>query len=113
MLRVFICTGAFEGSLRQHKDSDSLLILIEKVLLNNPLCGDVIVGTGGVRKFRLEDKERNKGKRGGLRILYLDLPKMDHIYLLFMYRKNEFSDISSEDKKIIKTLVERIKKEDL
>jgi len=39
-------------------------------LMQNPEAGDVIKGTGGLRKIRFADKRRGKGKRGGLRVIY-------------------------------------------
>ncbi len=40
------------------------------MLLKNPEAGDVIEGTGGLRKIRYADEKRGKGKRGGLRVIY-------------------------------------------
>ncbi|WP_347356858.1 hypothetical protein [Bdellovibrio sp.] len=81
-------------------------------VLKNPKCGDIIQGTGGVRKFRSEDTERGKGKRGGFRVLYLDLPHVEHTHLLFLYDKGQADDLSPEGKKVIKALVEKIKGEE-
>ena len=39
-------------------------------MLKDPEAGDVITGTGGLRKLRHGDATRGKGKRGGLRIIY-------------------------------------------
>ena len=39
-------------------------------LLKNPEAGDLIEETGGLRKIRFSDQRRNKGKRGGLRVIY-------------------------------------------
>src|SRR5256885_3318303 len=38
--------------------------------MGNPEAGDVIEGTGGLRKVRFGDPRRAKGKRGGLRVIY-------------------------------------------
>ena len=38
--------------------------------MQNPEAGDVIEGTGGLRKIRYTDEKRGKGKRGGLRVIY-------------------------------------------
>ncbi len=45
-------------------DRERLLREIENLILANPKVGDVITGTGGVRKMRIADSFRGKGKRG-------------------------------------------------
>ena len=89
-------------------DSDSLKTL-EQILLNNPKIGDVIQGTGGARKMRIQLDGR--GKSGGGRVLSLDVFEKEKLYLLFAYPKNVQDDLTSEQKKIIKTIIEAIKKE--
>lgn len=42
---------------------------LQRELMTNPEAGDVIRGTGGLRKVRFGDKRRGKGKRGGLRVI--------------------------------------------
>ena len=55
-------------------------------LINHPDAGDVIPGSGGVRKLRWAAK--GKGKRGGARIIYLYVVIAARIYLLRCYAKN-------------------------
>jgi hypothetical protein len=50
--------------------SDDEYRLLQEEMLRNPEAGDVIKGTGGLRKLRFGDSRRGKGKRGGLRIIY-------------------------------------------
>jgi len=40
------------------------------LLMSDPEAGDVIEGTGGLRKLRFADARWGKGKRGGLRVIY-------------------------------------------
>ena len=82
---------------------------IEKEILTNPEVGDVVEATGGVRKMRLIDSARGKGKRGGLRVLYLDLPDRERVHLIWFYDKSEADDLTSQGKKMIKALVDAIK----
>jgi mRNA-degrading endonuclease RelE of RelBE toxin-antitoxin system len=42
----------------------------QNVLMQSPKAGNVIAGTGGLRKIRIADPRRGKGKRGGLRTIY-------------------------------------------
>jgi mRNA-degrading endonuclease RelE of RelBE toxin-antitoxin system len=47
----------------------------------------------------------NKGKRGGLRIIYYYYVSNAEILLLTIYKKSEQSDLSANDKKILKKIV--------
>ena len=53
---------------------------LQNLLLMYPLTGDVIQGTGGLRKLRF--KRGTSGKRGGLRVIYCHRPCAETIYLL-------------------------------
>lgn len=79
----------------------------KKRLSESPDLGDLIPGTSGVRKIRL--KSASKGKRGGFRVCYCDDPKDNQIFFLLIYQKNEQEDLSSEDKKMLKDLVNILK----
>lgn len=68
-------------------------------------------GTGGLRKLRMADAGRGKGKRGGLRVIYLDLPDAERTYLLALYDKGEKADISADEKKGLRELVKILKSE--
>lgn len=50
--------------------SDEEFRLFQSVLMSNPKAGDVISGTGGLRKVRVASVKRGKGKRGGSRLIY-------------------------------------------
>jgi len=69
MKAVFGELPAFERNRGTSLDDDSFIEL-QNLLMLNPEAGDVIQGTGGLRKLRFADSRRNKGKRGGLRIIY-------------------------------------------
>lgn len=71
-----------------------------------------MAGTGGVRKLRVEAPGRRKGKRGGFRILYLDLPDAQETYLITFYGKDEADDLSPEGKKLMSQIVAAIKEEE-
>lgn len=43
---------------------------LQNELMDYPEAGDVIKGTGGLRKLRQPDARRGKGKRGGLRVIF-------------------------------------------
>ena len=76
----------------------------QQELLFNPAAGDLIKGSGGLRKIRW--KSASGGKRGGLRIIYYWFVEDHEIFLLLVYGKNEKDDLSPKEIKILKTLVE-------
>ncbi len=69
-----------------------------------PEAGNVIPGTGGLRKFRWAAKGR--GKRGGARIIYFWQRTSETLLLLFAYPKNERGDLSTAQKRALRALVE-------
>lgn len=62
-----------------------------------PACGDLIPGTGGLRKIRVG--RRGMGKRGGARVVYFFHDAEMPILLVAVYAKNEKSDLSAAEKK--------------
>jgi len=77
-------------------------------LIDYPDDGDIIQGTGGIRKIRWGAK--GKGKRGGVRVIYYWRISQHHIYLLNIYGKNEVSDLTEKEKDYLKKLVEAWKR---
>lgn len=69
-------------------------------LAARPKTGDVIPGSGGLRKIRWTVKGR--GKRGGTRIIYYYQQKNKEIWLLTIYAKNEAENIPLKTLKLIK-----------
>ena len=66
---VFVELPAFELYRPAYLDAAGFARL-QQHLMANPEAGDVIEGTGGLRKLRFADVRRGKGKRGGLRVIY-------------------------------------------
>ena len=60
-------------------------------IASNPLSGDVIPGTGGLRKVRWNAK--GHGRRGGTRVIYYNVLEDGEIYLLMVYSKSKFDDL--------------------
>ena len=75
-------------------DDDRALLV--DYLAYHPMAGNLIRGTGGVRKLRWGLEGR--GKRGGARVVYfyhdMDMP----LFALTAYAKNERSDLSQRDR---------------
>ena len=103
---IFIESKLFE-KLREKYLEDKSYHQLQNFLLEQPLAGDVIQGTGGLRKLRWS--ANGKGKRGGIRTIYLFITEKSHIHLLTLYAKNEVTDLTPQEKKILKAIVEEIR----
>ena len=80
--------------------SDDEYAVLQQSLIVNPEAGDVIPGSGGVRKLRWGVAGR--GKRGGLRVIYFVRLRNDEIWLLTLYAKNVADNIPAKMLKKIK-----------
>jgi len=109
MIREFIYTKPFLVSWKAMGLDDESLKSLEAILLENPKIGEVIQGTGGARKMRIQLDGR--GKSGGGRVVYLDVFQKEKLYLLFAYPKSVQEDLTEEQRKAIRLLIEAIKKE--
>ncbi|MFA9487928.1 MULTISPECIES: type II toxin-antitoxin system RelE/ParE family toxin [unclassified Mannheimia] len=75
-------------------------------LLENYTKGRYIQNTGGCQKIRWAIG--NKGKSGGVRVIYYVVAPKGKIYLLLMYAKNEQANLTTEQRSIVKKLVEKL-----
>ena len=91
MRAVLIELPAFERSRETYLDDDGFSRL-QEALMANPEAGEVIQGTGGLRKLRFSDARRSKGKRGGLRVIYYYWTGGPEFWLFTLYDKDEMSD---------------------
>ena len=90
-------------------DEDDI-IEIENAILSNPKIGEVMRGTGGVRKFRIA-LSNNKGKSGGARIVYVDFTVYEKVYLITAFPKGEKENLSKAEKNELKKLVKILETE--
>ena len=90
--------------------ADELLRAIQGELHRKPDRGALVPGLGGVRKARLANPLRGKGKRGGYRYLYLYVENRQHIHLLVLLEKNEQEDASQEQRRQIREWVALLKR---
>jgi len=103
---IFIESKIFEKFREKYLDDESYQAL-QNFLVEQPLSGDTIQGTGGLKKLRWA--ANGKGKRGGVRTIYLYLSDREHIHFLTIYAKNEIKDLTTDQKKILKVIAEEIK----
>ena len=78
--------------------------LLQNHLIEFPESGDLIKGSGGLRKIRW--KLEGRGKRGGVRVIYYWAVTDDQIFMLFAYAKNEQEDLTKDQLSVLKKLVE-------
>lgn len=90
---------------------DDFYAQIQKDLMDNPLAGDLIPGCGGLRKYRVADPGRGKGKRGGARIVYLYVPNERVFLMIDGYGKDEKVDLSPRDKRVLARQCDEFKRE--
>jgi len=95
---VFIETSLFTKLLTSYLSDDDYRGL-QSYLLQKPDAGDIVRGSGGVRKIRWAPQ--GKGKSGGIRVMYY-WKKSDHeIWMLTIYSKSERATISGHQLKQI------------
>jgi len=102
---IFIETTIFTKLLPKYLSDDEYRVF-QGYLLLNPEAGDLVRGSGGVRKVRWAPD--GKGKRGGIRIMYFWKKSENEIWLLTLYSKNEKATIPSH---ILKKIAEEIENE--
>jgi hypothetical protein len=81
----FIETKLFTKLVTEHL-SDEEYARLQDALIRDPETGDLIPGSGGVRKVRWGVKGR--GKRGGLRVIYYARTRQGQIWMLTLYAKS-------------------------
>ncbi len=104
MKRSFIELPIFKSRWEALGLNEKDLLRLQVELLADPKVGDVMQGTGGVRKMRFAFEHR--GKSGGVRVIYVDFEVYEKIYLLTAYTKNEKDDLTKKERSEIKQLIE-------
>lgn len=100
---VIIETPTFTRLIRELISDESYRAL-QEVLAAQPDLGELIRGSGGLRKVRWG--LIGKGKRGGVRVIYYWVVPDEHIYMLFAYAKATRGDLTPEQIKQLKGIVE-------
>ena len=103
MTRSFVELPLFRARWKDLGLTDTDLIRLQMELLSDPKVGDVMRGTGGVRKMRFAFE--HKGKSGGIRVIYIDFEIYERIYLLTAYTKNEKENLTKEECNEIRKLI--------
>jgi hypothetical protein len=101
---IFIETSLFTKWIGEYLTADEYMGL-QKYLLQSPEAGKIIRSTGGVRKLRWAAS--NKGKSGGIRVIYYWKNQAHEIWLLTVYSKSERENIPSH---ILRQIAEEVKR---
>ncbi len=100
---VIVETTVFTRQVRELLSDDEYREL-QIALVQRPNAGAIIVGSGGLRKIRWTLK--GKGKRGGSRVIYFWAVAQEQLLMLFIYGKSEREDLTREQVKILRRIVE-------
>ena len=96
-------SAAFERVRAVYLD-DGEYAELQQLLVENPEAGDVVRGSGGVRKLRW--KRRGTGKRGGLRVIYFVRYQPNEFWLLTLYAKAKQESVPAHILKQLKEAFE-------
>ena len=105
MKALFVELPPFERHRAAYLDDEGFSGL-QHELMTNPEAGDLIKGTGGLRKVRYGDSRRGKGKRGGLRVVYYWWEAGRQFWLFTLYGKDEMNDLTPKQQKSLKTMLD-------
>ena len=96
-------TTVFTKQAQKLLDRESYRLL-QLRLVAEPDAGDLIQGTGGLRKIRWEGAGR--GKRGGVQVIYYWARRDAVILLLLIYSKTQQDDLTAQQKALLKKLIQ-------
>ena len=87
-------------------DEEEKQLLLDSLIVD-PAAGDIIKGSGGIRKLRW--KAAGRGKRGGIRVIYY-WQREAILYLFLAYPKNKMENLSADELAVLKKVVEEEKR---
>ena len=92
-MRTVVESSIFEAEKSRYWSNEEFLEFASWIACN-PQAGEVVPGSGGVRKIRWQAK--GTGKRGGVRIIYFAGIK-NFIHLMTIYGKNVKENMKASD----------------
>jgi hypothetical protein len=102
---TFIESAVFERVRALYLDDDEYAEL-QQFMLQNPEAGDLVRGSGGVRKLRW--RRKGGGKRGGLRVIYFVRYRPNEFWMLTLYAKAKHENVPAH---ILRALKEEFEDE--
>lgn len=107
---TFVHLDPFVGAWARMKLVDADLRALEFEILMDPTRPPIVAGTGGLRKLRFSPDSWPTGKSGALRVLYAHWPEHGIVALIYAYPKSETENITAQEKRQIKAMIEDIGK---
>ncbi len=101
---IIIETTVFTRLIDQLMNDDQYREL-QEWLIENPDIGDLVQGSGGLRKIRW--KLTGRGKQGGVRVIYYWAVSADQIRMLYVYSKSDQENLTKEQLRVLRQVVER------
>jgi hypothetical protein len=108
-LREIVETNAYLSAADRAGMTEEDREAVVNYIAANPKAGDLIKGTGGVRKVRIA--RPNTGKSGGWRVLTAFVADVAPVYLLTVYGKNQKGNISKAEANAFAALMKALKAE--
>lgn len=109
MQALFIELSSFEKYRAEYLNDDQFRVF-QNMLLDDPKKGDVIPDTSGLRKVRFRDERRNKGARGGIRVIYYWTNEQGQFILFTIYDKDQRDDLTKQQRDALAEALNVIKK---
>ena len=106
---AFVELHGFTQVVTTYFVNDDNYARFQAALLAAPTAGQVMQSCGGLRKIRWADPRRGKGKRGGLRIIYLFVPEAERIYMFDVYDKDEAEDLTPDQRRVLALEADKLK----
>ena len=101
-MQTVIETESYLRAAKDAKMSEDEMASAVELVATDPESGDVMQGTGGVRKARLAG--RGKGKSGGYRVVWYygggDIP----VFLLTVFGKGEKANLTQGERNALRSL---------
>ena len=102
VLCTIVETSIFTRLVLREMDPDDYRAL-QLELARSPELGTLIPEAGGLRKVRW--RAEGRGKRGGVRLIYFWAPKRQILTMLYLYAKNERTDLTRQQLKMLAGVV--------
>lgn len=110
MKLALIQTAEFARRWRQLGLTDEDAQELEAAVMERPMIGEVMRGTGGLRKMRFSPSRWKSGKSGALRIGYAYFPAFEQVWFLTAFPKNVQANLSAAERAVVRVTIEAIQR---